>query len=366
MMTKNDIRIAYFITPHGYGHAARAASVIAALRARMPALRFDIFTRVPRWFFEESLKTGFEYHSVLTDIGLVQQTTLVENIPETIRRLDAFLPFDDDLVNDLAARLQSRNCAAICCDIAPLGIAVAQAAGIPSVLIENFTWDWIYAGYVDEHAGLQRHIDYLRQQFAAADCHIQAEPVCDPHDAAVTVPPISRPPRTPAGDVRVALDIPQHAPAVLITMGGVSWDYTFFDQLSAMDGVYFVVPGVDNSAPALSNVRLLPSASQFYHPDLTNTSDAVIGKAGYSTVAEVYHAGVPYGYVMRPQFREAPVIEAFIREEMHALAIEPIHFSEGAWLQHLPALLTLPHVRRQRPNGAEDAATHILDLLRER
>lgn len=362
-MPQNETRIAYFITPHGYGHAARAASVMSALRARMPALHFDIFTQVPRWFFEESLGEGFDYHRMLTDIGLVQHTTLEENIPETIRRLDAFLPFDEGLVCDVAETLRRRGCVAVCCDIAPLGIAVGRAAGIPSVLVENFTWDWIYEGYVSEYAGLQPHIDYLHEQFAAADYHLQAEPVCAPGDVSLRVPPVSRHPRTPAATVRAALDVPQQAPMVLITMGGVAWAYTFFDRLAEYEEVYFVVPGVNKSTTAPSNVRLLAADSDFYHPDVTNASDAVIGKAGYSTVAEVYRAGVPYGYVLRPQFREAGVIESFIRAQMHAVAIDPERFSDGGWLRQLPALLDLPRVRRHEQNGADQIAAFILDML---
>ena len=83
-------RIAYFISPHGYGHAARAAGVMAALAELDPAVRFEIFTLVPDWFFSVSLSTPFGYHAHLTDIGMAQETALQENVPETVRRLADF------------------------------------------------------------------------------------------------------------------------------------------------------------------------------------------------------------------------------------------------------------------------------------
>ncbi len=43
--------LAYFISPHGFGHAARACAVMSAILERMPGVRFEIFTEVPRWFF---------------------------------------------------------------------------------------------------------------------------------------------------------------------------------------------------------------------------------------------------------------------------------------------------------------------------
>ena len=51
--------------------------------------------------------------------------------------LAELLPYSEELLNDLAR--QCAGCRFILADIAPLGIAVAQRTGIPSVLVENFT-----------------------------------------------------------------------------------------------------------------------------------------------------------------------------------------------------------------------------------
>lgn len=134
-------RIAYFITSHGFGHAARAVSVMSALAEKRPQVAFDIFTTVPEWFFSDSLVAPFTLHAILTDIGLVQQNPFQEDLPETLRCLDAMLPFEEALIENLASQLQRTHCRLVLCDIAPLGIAAALKAGIPSVLVENFTWD---------------------------------------------------------------------------------------------------------------------------------------------------------------------------------------------------------------------------------
>jgi hypothetical protein len=136
-------RIACFISPHGYGHAARASGVIEALFTLDPHLGFDIFTQVPQWFLRHSIPGEFEYHSLLTDIGLVQETPLKANLKKTLHRLDQFLPLDPLIIHELAEFVRDRKCQLIVCDISPLGIKVAKEAGIPSVLVENFTWDWI-------------------------------------------------------------------------------------------------------------------------------------------------------------------------------------------------------------------------------
>ena len=62
--------IAYFVSPHGFGHAARAAAVMSALRRRRPDLELHVFTTVPRWFFDDSLgAVPFSYYPLATDVG---------------------------------------------------------------------------------------------------------------------------------------------------------------------------------------------------------------------------------------------------------------------------------------------------------
>jgi hypothetical protein len=90
----NSKRIAYFVSPHGFGHAARAAAVMEAVCEMDPAVHFDIFTTVPGWFFDDSLKAaGFTYHQLTTDLGLVQKTAFEVDLDETLRRLNSFFPF---------------------------------------------------------------------------------------------------------------------------------------------------------------------------------------------------------------------------------------------------------------------------------
>jgi len=318
---------------------------------------------VPGWLFEDSLSGPFRYHALLTDIGLAQQTSLAEDIPETLHRLDDFLPFDSGLLQALATQVSGLGCRLVMCDIAPLGIAVARQAGLPSVLIENFTWDWIYATYAHEDARIERHITYLRGLFRAADYHIQTEPACDRRPADLTTLPVSRRVRTPAPTIRRKLGIPKQAPAVLLTMGGVPWQYTFLEQLERHRAAYFVIPGAGEWARDTGNLVCLPRRAGFYHPDLVNACDAVIGKLGYSTLAEAYWAGVPFGFIERRRFRESPVLAAYVEAQMSGLAISEAQFRSGEWLSRLPDLLAKPRVRRPGANGAGQIARFIQNLL---
>jgi hypothetical protein len=336
-----------------------------AMIAQNPAVHFEIFTLVPQWFFQDSLTGTFGYHPVLTDVGLVQKNSLEEDLPETVQRLDNFLPFTPDRLEKLAEQVRRLECRLVVCDIAPLGIAVAHQAGLPAILIENFTWDWIYEGYALEEQGLNRHIAYLRDVFRTADYHIQAEPVCDRRAADLMTPPISRKLRTPAEALRVRLSIPEQDKAVLLTMGGVPWQYTFLEQLAGRNDVHFIIPGAAEQWERWQNLLLLPHQSGIFHPDLVNTSDVVIGKAGYSTLAETYQAGIPFGYISRPKFRESLILADYIKQEMNGFAISEADFREGEWLDHLSDLLALPRLTRHNNGGADLAASFIWDRLHE-
>lgn len=70
------LNIAYFISPHGFGHAARSCAIINEMVQLLPDVKFNIFTTVPKWFFEQSLSQSFSYNECAVDIGLVQKTPL--------------------------------------------------------------------------------------------------------------------------------------------------------------------------------------------------------------------------------------------------------------------------------------------------
>ncbi|MEW6666178.1 MAG: hypothetical protein AB1512_13290 [Thermodesulfobacteriota bacterium] len=362
--TIKTVPVAYFVSPHGYGHAARAAAVMESLtRAASGKAEFHIYTKVPRWFFRDSVSGPFHYHPVLTDIGLVQQTPLQADLQETVNRLDRFLPVDVNKVEALARQIVRAGCRMVVCDIAPLGIQVARTAGIPSVLVENFTWDWLYGPYERLAPRMAPHIRYLKGLFRASDFHIQTEPVCRRQPVDLVTRPVSRKARMPAGEVRRRLDLPERASVVLITMGGIASVLPFLERLREVKGVRFLIPGGAKTIKHQGNLVLLPHHSQYFHPDLLAASDAVVGKVGYSTLAETYWAGIPFGFIARRSFRESGKLVSFIREHLAGLAIREEGFHAGTWISRLPELLSLPRIRRHDPNGADEVARFLIGLF---
>ncbi len=354
--------IAFFVTPHGFGHAARAAAVIETLGQRSPDIEFEIVTTVPEWFFAQSLSVSHRVRPVASDVGLIQIDPVREDLPATVAALEAFWSELDAVAHGL---VDSRNAVAprlVVSDISPLGLEVARRLGSPSVLIENFTWDWIYECYLDAAPALGEFARRSGELTATATLHIQCEPACRKVESATQVAPVSRTARKTRPEIRRAVGLEGGDPRelVLLTMGGMGWGAK---APSLGEDVFLVtLGGVDELSRGDSFLRL-PDRSPIYPPDLIWAADAVIGKLGYSTVAECFRAGTRLGYIGREGFPESPVLEKFTLENIVSVEIRPNEMEMGDWRREIGRLLALPRAPERRGNGAEEIADLLEDML---
>ena len=351
--------IACFITPHGFGHATRMIAVLESLQSIIPDLHPHVYSTVPKTLFAETL-AHFSYHPLSCDIGLVQKDGLRADLPTTIKGLENFLPFKDALIRALAEQVQ--GCKLILCDIAPLGIAVAHEAGITSVLIENFTWDWIYKAYLAEYPQLQPAISYLSDQYRQADIHIRCQPCCGKTRGDFECGPIFRPIRTKRSTIRNRLNCKDKR-LVLISMGGIDLKLPFVQELPASKDTFFILAGQKKTHHLRNNVLLLGRDSEYYHPDLINAADLVICKSGYSTIAECVQAGVPVATVGRSRFPESAVLEQFSITQLNGQPLEQREFLSGSWLRNPEHLPFRPRLTEPVVNGAESIAEYLFALL---
>jgi len=358
------VRIAAFVTPHGFGHAARTCAVLAALRDLDPGLEATLYTAVPEWFFAESLDFPFARRELDCDVGMAQKSAVDEDLPETLARLEAFWrEADAGSVDRLAAELRSSATDAVLSDVSPLGLLAARRAGLPSILVENFTWDWIYESLVESEPRFSFWVERLREIFTFADLRIQAEPFCAPAAGAVAVSPISRRPRSEPASTRARLGVHDLRPLVLVSMGGVRWTYEGFERWRAASGLAFVVPGGAEVEERRGNLVLLPHHSPVHHPDLVGAADVVVGKLGYSTVAEAVAAGTRFLFPPRPGFREHEVLARFVLGALPAEAIELDELQSGTWLRRLPPILDRPRPAPADRDGAREAAVAIAGFV---
>ncbi|MEO1368538.1 MAG: hypothetical protein AAFX50_15295, partial [Acidobacteriota bacterium] len=279
----------------------------------------------------------------------------------TAERLRALFEAPDSIVDPIARALDDVAPGLVVCDISPWGLEAARRRGLPTVLIENFTWDWIYRGYGDPR------LDDAADRFGAlfrADRHLRLEPFCGELGDAAAVPPVARPPRRGRAEVRRALGVADDASMALVTMGGVPWHFDDVEaQLAARSGErVLVIAGGAPDMRHLGRCVLIPHRSDFYHPDLVAAADLVVGKLGYSTVAEVAESGRAFLYVPRPRFRESPALEAWVERHLAARAFSPADLGAPDWLARLDRALEELARATPRP-GLGGGAARVAEAL---
>lgn len=352
--------ISCYISPHGFGHATRTIAVLEALHEQLPDLTARIFTTVPESLFL-GCPMSITYHRVVTDVGVVQKSPFSINAASTLTRLGAFFPLSETVVQQCAAL--SRSSVLLLCDISPLGIAVGKRTGIPSLLIENFTWDWIYRPLAREFSLFNRYAEMFTAYYNQADLRVQIEPVCLPTETAnQTCPPIARRRRRKRSEVTDWLDTGGR-PSVLISMGGFPFDPPFLDLLAQHSDIFFVIAGQPRDEMHTPNIKLLSTTSPMAHPDLINGVDLLICKCGYSTVAECAQTMTPICCVARMDFAESAILANYVVTHLGGTVIEPEPFFAGNWVDNLPRIMTTPVQWRPQNPGSRSLAEWIRTLL---
>lgn len=130
-------RLAFYVSHHGYGHAARSGEIMAALP---PDWEIDIVSAIPAEFFHRTLDRPFGHRSAELDAGCAMAGPWAVDAPATADRALALLSRRDELVAREADRLIRSGAQVVAVDAGWLPLAAAQAAGLPGVLTANFTW----------------------------------------------------------------------------------------------------------------------------------------------------------------------------------------------------------------------------------
>ena len=165
--------------------------------------------------------------------------------------------------------------------------------------------------------------------------------------------------------VRSLLGLSPATKMVFISMGGTPHSLPDLQILARhYSDITFVIAGHYPTRIVPPNIRLLPINAPVFHPDLIRSANVVIGKVGYSTIAEVYQAGVPFGYFSRPEDPEMDPLLAFLKEKIHGIHLKNSEYQTSAWLDHLEPLLSMPRIDRSRErNGADQCADAIAQLI---
>src|SRR5262245_36756738 len=136
--------IVAYVSGHGYGHATRVGEVLRILRALEPGMPLAVVTSGPERLYRRAVPGPQEFRHLECDVGLVQKDALAMDEPATVDRWRAFVARDGERIAGEARWLRGKGARVVLGDIPPLAFAAAAEAGVPSIGLSNFSWDWIY------------------------------------------------------------------------------------------------------------------------------------------------------------------------------------------------------------------------------
>ena len=358
--------IVFYISGHGFGHATRDLEVIKEIRARNPHTPVVIRSAVASTFLEQETDGSVELEFCETDTGVTQVDSLRPDPLETARRAALFYREFDARVAAEAEALRRMRADVVVGDVPPLAFAAAASAGVPSIALANFTWDWIYEGYATFAAVAPGVIEKIRSAYAKASMALRlpfAGGFAPMHAVTRDIPLVARTSRLSRDAARTALELDARKPIVLASFGGYGVALPFF-EIARTNDVTLVV--TDHEAPASTDevrcfTREALTARNLRYADLVAAADVVVTKPGYGIVSECIANGASLLYTSRGPFAEEEVLVSGMKPFLRCGFISPDDLRAGRWQQAIEELLRQPGpVQQINVGGARVAAEAIV------
>jgi L-arabinokinase len=342
--------LVFYISGHGFGHASRAVELIDALTARRPDLRVIFRTNAHPWPLERVRRPGIEVQPFETDTGVAQVSSLtIDEMQTATRAADFYRTFEDRVASE-ARYLKECEARIVVADIPPLAFAAANAAGIPSVAVANFTWDWIYAYYPEFESRAPGVIGAISRAYHLGALALRL-PIHGGFESMAVVEDIPlvarRSTRDPA-DTRRVLRIDSGALLVLASFGG--FGLSIPDDRLSSSGMTVLAPP-----------DRLPDGLK--HEDIVAAADVVVSKPGYGIVSECAAHRTPLLYTSRGRFAEYDVMVTEMPKMVRCRYITQEDLMAGNWTESVTALMAQSDFPDDvRVDGAGVAAEKILGL----
>lgn len=342
--------ILFYPSGHGFGHSVRQIEIIKSLLHKNvdsgASHRVFARTMAPAWLFENSLshyfekvrpgseprwKPYFSYHTVLNDIGTVQKDSLNMDVPETYRRAREFyIEGFEGRVAAEAAFIKENRVDVVVGDIPPLAFAAASMAGVPSVAITNFSWDFIYSAFLPENPGFGPIIDRIAGCYSKASSTL-ALPYSCPLEAfndRLDAPLLARKAYLTREETLKKLDMdPARLAgrrAAMICFGGFETYGLRQENLAELSRYFFFTTVPFSGAQPENSLFVDTRAAGISFENFFTVFDAIITKPGYGVVGDLIAAGAACLYTDRGNFAEYEYLVEFLRR----------HSGGAAYLTH--------------------------------
>jgi hypothetical protein len=343
------------LSPHGFGHAAMTAPVVAELRRRLPGLRLTIQTTVARHFLE-SRYADFTLVAEIHDFGFRMLSSVEIDLEASAAGYAALHADFDGLVAAEADRLAAARPDLVLSNIAYVPLAAAARAGIDAVAMSSLNW----ADMVEHYLGDRPEMAPVQAQIRAAYGSARVFLRCTPAQA-MTLPNIVEiGPVAVPGQCQRAVIAQNDERIGLISFGGIEHPLPL-ETWPRLPGWRWLLGG--GHVPARDDMAPWQAAGVSFG-DLIASVDVVVTKPGYGTFTEAGTVGTPVLYVARPDWPESPHLDRWLEAHTRALSISVDSLFDGSLEMLLQKLFMLPEQRVAIPTGVDQAVDFLMPGLR--
>lgn len=348
------------LSAHGFGHAAQAGPVVAALCRRLPGLRVTVESALPRALLARRfLPAPFDHVDRAADVGMVMRDALAVDVEASRAAYRAFHRDWDARVAANAAELAAAAPDLLLADVPYLALAAAARAGLPAVALCSLHWAAIHAGCCGpDDAELRETM--LAAYRSAVRFYRPAPSMAMPElPNAVAVGPIAGAGRDRRAELAAALDLAPGERVVLVALGGVPARLPL-EAWPRQPGVRWLVQA-DWGVARADIHPFEPLGLPF--TDLLASCDALLAKPGYGLFAEAACHGVPVLALPRAEWPEAAALLAWLHRYGRCVEVSTAQARAGDLADALAALWAEPVPPPPVPDGAETIADDLLRWL---
>ena len=307
------MKIAFFISDHGFGHIMRNLPVAEELLKRgheIIIVTGEKQAGVSLTYLENYSEDRLKFIICNTDAGLiVRPGTLIIDHKATVAKVRDHVERWTELIAD------APGADAYVVDIVPWALTAAKEKGIPSFLISNFTWLDQYGGFLPKEL-----LEKYENAYADADNVIFHALVNEP----------TRKLFGSGCEEAGFVARPFHMDLVAKIRDGHKRPIVFLSLGASNDGLDFEinVSGLPYDFISTQALKLIGDNVEYLDATVPNSQDYVkaadfcIAKAGWSTVSEAMIAGVPFAVLERDDTPEDTMTIAMLTNLGAALSLK--------------------------------------------
>lgn len=311
-------KIAFYITNHGYGHAARNVAVIEKLLLE--------YSDVEIWVKSDKERIGFLkrnlqryddriiYNEGYSDVGLLfYENTLEINKPLLLEKIRRELSKWPVFIEKEKKFLKEKNVEIVVSDIIPWVLLAAKGAGKKSVLLCNFTWYEMYKDFLPKQMSFQYYNAY-NSAYKIFLYEFGNRKIKKYYKNVESLSLVSR-------DVHpesVQNITTQYRHPIVFVSVGKSVEISECYDVSKVHATFITTVGVNLIGDNV--VKLSPE--EINTQDYIKASDYVISKTGWSTLAEVFLNRKKATFIPRGKNEEDEEVVCQIKENNCGLIYE--------------------------------------------